>query len=357
MKNDLLPSANQKEVQKESEGCLKKYRYRILLFLIVLGLFGVYYNYLENMNELEKMFEDFVHVYEKRYRSQQEKDHRFSIFMRNVRKHEEDEKRHNGINLGVTQFSDRTDDELKSLLVPISSSNGITQSYSLETQGKTSSTDHPAHFDWRERNHVTPIKDQGYCGSCWAFSTVATVESLNSIKRGKLISLSEQEILDCNPKYYGCSGGTTASAMEFVREIGLCTEEEYKYRAADSEKCLRTKNLTRISIDAYIFLPKNETFVANWIAKNGPVTFAMTTTRPLLFYRSGIYHPSSEDCADKSLGSHAMAIVGYGSEKGKDYWIVKNSWGKNWGENGYLRLIRGKQVCSMMDRVVAPVIN
>ncbi|EPB76438.1 papain family cysteine protease [Ancylostoma ceylanicum] len=248
--------------------------------------------------------------YNKTYTDEAERDFRFSVFITNVRYFEEEEKKHPGLDLDVTQFADWTEEEMKKV-----SSKNISQ-----------------------------------CGSCWAFATAASVEAGHAIKTGRLTTLSEQEMVDCDTRNNGCNGG-------FVKEHGLMKEAEYPYRGTDDNMCLLTKNSTdRVFIRDYRTLSTNEEVVADWIAANGPATFGMNVTKALYSYRSGVFTPSKEDCEEHSLGSHALTIVGYGAEGGKPFWLVKNSWGSRWGQGGYFKLARGVNACGAANNVVAPIL-
>ncbi|VDM57053.1 unnamed protein product [Angiostrongylus costaricensis] len=199
----------------------------------------------------------------------------------------------------------------------------------------------------------------GQCGSCWAFAAVASVESAHAIAKGPLVRLSEQELIDCDTQNYGCNGGYRPYAMSFVRKNGLVKEDEYPYRGADHNECALDVNSTgRVFIHDYRTLSPNEEIIADWIATKGPVTFGMNVTKPLYSYRNGIFSPSKEDCEKNSLGSHALIFVGYGTDSGGErYWLVKNSWGSRWGQNGYFKLARGQNACGAANSVVTPIIE
>ncbi|KAE9420598.1 hypothetical protein Angca_010215, partial [Angiostrongylus cantonensis] len=205
----------------------------------------------------------------------------------------------------------------------------------------------------------------GQCGSCWAFAAVASVESAYAIVKGPLVRLSEQELIDCDTQNYGCNGGFRPYAMSynksyssdderafrysvFVKNVAYFEEEELKHPEVDldvtkfADWTEEEMTRDRIYIQNYRRLPSNEEFIADWVATRGPAAFGMEVTKALFSYRGGIFSPTKEECEKRSLGGHALIFVGYGTDSsGRKYWLVKNSWGSRWGQNGYFKLARG----------------
>jgi len=203
-------------------------------------------------------------------------------------------------------------------------------------------TDLPRSVDWRKEGAVTAVKDQGHCGSCWAFSTVVAVEGINAIRTGSLVSLSEQELIDCDTDENGCQGGLMENAFEFIKSYGgITTESAYPYHASNGT-CdgvrSRGRGRVQVSIDGHQMVPAgSEDALAKAVAHQ-PVSVAIDAGgQAFQFYSEGVF---TGDCGTDL--DHGVAAVGYGvSDHGTPYWIVKNSWGPSWGEGGYIRMQRG----------------
>tara|TARA_Y100000817_G_C16857830_1_gene544717 strand:+ start:2344 stop:3279 length:936 start_codon:yes stop_codon:yes gene_type:complete len=196
----------------------------------------------------------------------------------------------------------------------------------------------PFEVDWRDKNVVTSVKNQGKCGSCWAFSATGSIESVNAIDTGNLINISEQQLMDCSSDYgnKGCQGGAMDNAFKFVIDNGICSEEEYPYTSQQG-LCQPCKEVVRINNYKDI-MPNNEGILKRAVAQQ-PVSAAIQANlMSFQLYSSGIY--SDPNCGTKL--DHGILIIGYGydPEYNMDYWIIKNSWGENWGENGYIRIQR-----------------
>lgn len=195
----------------------------------------------------------------------------------------------------------------------------------------------PLEKDWRKENAVTSVKNQGNCGSCWAFSTTGSIEGIVSIKTGELFNISEQELVDCSSDYgnNGCEGGLMDNGFKYVIDNGLCSEKEYPYEAVDGN-CKMCKSV--VEIKNYHDIESNEKVLKRAVSQQ-PVSVAIQANlSSFRFYSDGVY--SDPMCGDGL--DHGVLIVGYGYDLmlNKEYWIVKNSWGEDWGENGYIRIER-----------------
>jgi cathepsin L len=207
-------------------------------------------------------------------------------------------------------------------------------------------------LDWVAKGAVTGIKDQGQCGSCWAFSTTGSVEGIVQLRHGHLTSLSEQELVDCGGSYgnAGCNGGLMDNAFKYVEAKGLCTESAYPYTGKDGT-CKSTS--CTMSTDSKITSYKDVTHTENALgaAVDGqPISIAIEADQSgFQLYKSGVFCGVCGQNLD-----HGVLLVGYGTDT-SDYWKVKNSWGTSWGEQGYIRMCRNKNECGLSDQPTYPV--
>ena len=206
----------------------------------------------------------------------------------------------------------------------------------------------PSSWDWRQHNAVTEVKNQGQCGSCWAFSTTGNIEGQWAIHKKKLVPLSEQELLDCDTVDQACNGGLMWDAFQQVIKLGgLESETDYPYETEKEATCKLQKNEIKASISGWTNISTNEVEMATWLQQNGPISIGINANA-MQFYMGGVSHPPSVLCRPTGI-DHGVLIVGYGKTWlwRTPYWIVKNSWGPGWGEKGYYRVYRGKGVCGL----------
>ncbi|KAM8711597.1 hypothetical protein ACLKA7_012160 [Drosophila subpalustris] len=215
----------------------------------------------------------------------------------------------------------------------------------------------PDSFDWRQKGGVTPVKFQGECGSCWSFAATGAIEGHVFRKTGKLPNLSEQNLVDCGQESLGlagCDGGFQEYAFNFItQQNGIAVGEKYPY-VDKKDTCKYAKGLSGGQITGFATIPpKDEQSMKTVIATLGPLACSVNGLESLLLYKSGIY--ADEECNNGEV-NHSILVVGYGTENGQDYWIVKNSWDTNWGEDGYFRLPRGKNFCGIASECSYPIV-
>ncbi|KAL3983926.1 minichromosome maintenance protein 10 [Sarotherodon galilaeus] len=200
----------------------------------------------------------------------------------------------------------------------------------------------PASVDWRDKGLVTPVKTQGSCGACWAFSAAGALEGQLKKSTGILRSLSTQNLIDCTTDYgnRGCNGGLIARAFKYVVDNqGIASEDAYPYIGRHNQ-CKYNPLYRAANCSGYYCLPRGDEFaLKEAVALVGPVAVAIDASRPQFhFYHRGVYMDNT--CTQKV--NHGALVVGYGREKGQDYWLVKNSWGVQFGEEGYIKMARNR---------------
>jgi len=289
---------------------------------------------------LESEWENFKGKHEKNYLSKQEHDFRKAIFAENLQKiqqhNAEEAKGLHTFTLGVNKFADMTSEEF------VAYYNG----FRPEVQGDSNVVDIeveslPESVDWRTEGYVTPVKNQGSCGSCWAFSATGSMEGAYFKKTGKLVSLSEQNLVDCDHVDNGCHGGLPINAFHFViKQGGIDSEASYPYKGRRGQ-CNFDKNNVAATMTSYgTVKSQSEEDLQKAVATVGPVSVGIDASHfSFQLYHKGVYH--SMFCSSTRL-DHGVLVAGYGTEGGHDYWLVKNSWGAGWGEHGYIKMARNR---------------
>ncbi|XP_050204800.1 senescence-specific cysteine protease SAG39-like [Mercurialis annua] len=291
-----------------------------------------------NSLSMKERHEKWMVKHGKVYKDEKEKSKRFEIFQSNVAYIEWfNAVRKESYVLGVNRFADLTNDEFTGIWNGYKRPLGKPRAVTPFMYGNV--TVLPSSIDWRRRGAVTPIKDQKKCGSCWAFSAVAATEGIHKLRTGKLVSLSEQELVDCDRgEDQGCQGGLMEDAFKFIkRNKGITTEANYPYRGVDG-KCNTKRESSKVAkITGYHVVPSNSEAALLKAVAHQPISVSIDAgSVSFQFYKGGVYTGS---CGTDL--NHGVVAVGYGrSSSGSKYWIVKNSWGTGWGERGYVRMKR-----------------
>jgi len=307
-------------------------------------------------DDAETLFEEFEKTFGKVYASFAERALRLSVFTENLISIEQSQMADPSATYShLTPFADWTIEEYSAR------NNLRAHAFDKSSMGEVKEldvSDLPTEFDWRTKGAVNPVKNQAQCGSCWAFSTVANIEGVNFLKTKQLVSLSEQELVDCDKKTgdMGCQGGLPSNAFKDMIEnkIGLELETDYPYTAANG-KCTAVSSKEKIFISNWTTISSDEDQMAAALIKYGPLSIGINAS-PMQFYHGGVSSPWKIFCNPKSI-DHGVAIVGFGEDNGKKYWTIRNSWGETWGEKGYYRIIRGTNACGLTSMVTTSFIG
>jgi len=289
------------------------------------------------------------------YSTKFEHDKRFEIFKQNMDKITEHNKGGHSWTMGITQFSDMTPEEFKAYVAcgKFQHKKADSKFDAPKDWNKTTSS-----IDWVTKGAVTPVKNQGSCGSCWAFSTTGAMEGRYFVAKGELNSLSEQELVDCSKQNSGCEGGLMDYAFQFAEgNGGLCTESAYPYVAYQSWRCKDSTCAKDDPITGYQDVTES-TAALEAACNDGPVSIAIEADQSSFQqYTGGVLTAACGTSLD-----HGVLLVGYGTDGANDYWKVKNSWGGDWGESGYIRLCRncnandGAGQCGLLMSASYPVV-
>jgi cathepsin L len=263
--------------------------------------------------------------------------------------------------LDLNKFADMTPSEMTKLngFKPVLAKKALENSVKFSTILADSNDTIPEEIDWRETGYVTEVKDQGQCGSCWAFSTTGSLEGQNKRKTGKLVSLSEQQLVDCSEDNDGCDGGLMDLAFKYViKNGGLDTEMAYPYEGRQ-RRCRFRKDKVGGNETSFVDVESKmgEEHLKAAVGTQGPVSVAIDAESDLQWYGGGIYNSHRCRNDDKHL-NHGVLAVGYGKlAKQGEFWIVKNSWGENWGEDGFVRMARNnKNMCGISNMASYPIV-
>jgi len=306
--------------------------------------------------DMEKLmftnFQKFITKYKKNYKSVNEFLARYEVFKRNV--HASLSAPKASFTTGITKFSDMTQQEFAKTYLNLNYDALAVVNFEPATVKTTNAA--PTSYDWRNQGRVSAIKDQASCGSCWAFATVANLEGLYYANKGVMKTFSEQMLVDCDTQDSGCNGGLMQYAFSWIKSNGgIMYDTDYPY-VGEEQTCKSDKTkYADFKVTGYKKLGStwstwscvDEDEIKEFLYETGPLAVALNADY-LSSYTGGIVDYTSSKCPYSGI-NHAVTMVGYGTDSSSsmDYWIVKNSWGKDWGESGYFRIRRGNGTCGI----------
>jgi len=298
---------------------------------------------LPHSRQLEEEYRQFAIKFNREFDSIDEAEMRLAVFKTNSDYIDWFNEQDYSFKLAINHFADMSEAEFRTKVMPTIPRPPNSGATYVHPPPK-SPEDLPPYVNWRVKNAVTEVKDQGCCGSCWTFGTTGSLEGAWSIKTGNLISLSEQQIVDCSWPFMvqGCGGGYAANAFEYIMSNGgLGTEKSYPYLMQDGY-CHQDRS-SGVTVSGYVNVTAySESALQDAVATAGPVAVAIDAAFPMFrFYTSGVYYnPRCQSSLDDL--DHEVLAVGYGKEDGQDYWLVKNSWSIFWGDRGYIKMARNR---------------
>lgn len=313
----------------------------------ILFIIGLFASNVVSITDLTVTFESWIQQFKI---TVSDKHHYATLFMKWLDNHKHIEQTNSQnltYTLGHNQFSAMDSSEFSSYL---KLSAILMQDYQKSfKETKIFDTVNPASVNWVSNGAVTPVKDQGQCGSCWSFSTTGALEGANYIKAGTLNSFSEQQLVDCDTyrnggKDFGCNGGLMDNAFTWIgKNNGLCSEADYPYVSGTTKtggECKKTcKPIANSDIVSFIDVPPSSDDQMMSAVAQQPVSVAIQADeKDFQLYKSGVFTGKCGNQLD-----HGVLLVGYGTQDSKDYYLIKNSWSSSWGDGGYIKLGRGPE--------------
>ncbi|XP_020490363.1 cathepsin S, ortholog 1 isoform X2 [Labrus bergylta] len=309
---------------------------------------------------LRKLWEDWTVKHHKVYDNQTEVVFRRAVWEKNVllvlRHNQEASAGKHSFRMGLNHLADMTAEEINEKL------NGLKledpSNFRNGSLKEVSSVSIPQSVDWRKSGLVSPVQNQGMCGSCWAFSSVGALEGQMKKRTGVLVPLSPQNLVDCSfvDGNRGCRGGFISKAFGYIiRNQGIDSESFYPYEHQNGKCRYSVTGKAGYCSDFHILPYGDEKTLKAVVASVGPVSVAVNAMlKSFHLYRGGLYNVPS---CNPRLTNHAVLVVGYGRDQGQDFWLVKNSWGTTWGEDGFIRIARNKKnLCGIASFAVYPTL-
>jgi len=337
------------------------------------------------LSEKKNLFESWMMKFDKEYKTAEETLHRLHVWIKNhelIERHN-DQSPEPSYSLDHNQFSDMTWDEFQEYnkLGPYSpglmsmrknDDKFVTMDHrSLLEDDDDDDDDVPDEWNWIEEGAVPPVKDQSMCGSCWAFSAIGAIEGARFVDTGNLTALSEQELVDCDKLDMGCNGGLMDNAFLFDENTthGICSEQDYPYvghkhlfggcRSEESKNQSRhyCESVNHSRVKTFVDIENTIPALIKAVAKQ-PISVAIQVISSFQFYSDGVY--SDDECGD--MLDHGVLTVGYGEEDDVPYFLVRNSWGENWGDGGYIKMAQQSNTnvngtCGILSMASRPILR
>lgn len=296
--------------------------------LLLVLLIGTLCNARSELQYIRSLFQHWRIAHKRYYKGEYEETIRFNIFLKNyafILKHNQE---NTDVVLGLNQFADFNNEEVARWYTGLLPKENTAQTISSPLEG-----DLPESWDWREKNAVTPVKNQFACGSSWAFPAVGALEALHVINGGQLENFSEQQLVDCCDKAFGCSGGWFTDAYEYTAKYGIERSADYPYVAKGQKCAYNASKAIKVNTGYVNVTPKSSDELKRALLET-PVSVAVRADQSVfLFYKSGVI---TAGCGDDA--NHGVLAVGYDKTNGVESFIVKNTWSTTWGDQGYVRI-------------------
>jgi cathepsin F len=341
----------------------------------------------DNEAEVLQKFQKYLKDFDRVYTSLDEMTSKYKVFKANYQnvlnlQAIQDPLQKNGTQVGITKFMDTTPEEFKAQYATLKltaeqlqeSEEATKREEAIAAENSAPPTlkdsgvpnlrsgnsippvlGAPLSFDWRTQGVVGPVKNQLSCGGCWAFSANVNLEGLYARRFGVYRSFSEEQLIDCDYTNSGCNGGNQQNAFLYVMGTGgLMSSSSYPYQGYQNRCSFSPSYRTPFTVSSWFNAGQNEETIKNYLYTTGPLSVAINSVM-LQYYTGGIMTWDAYNCSPYVL-DHGVALVGYGTENGLNYWIVRNSWGANWGEGGYFRIARGYGTCGINQYVVSAIL-